>query len=264
MSTIAKYARLFKRYQILSYVDLLQFPFEIGMKFLNLVFSIGTIYVFWISVFYIGVSFKNWGVYGIIILASMNVLSNAVSRVSFGFRDLEYKILDGSFDKYLVRPVHPIFTLLMERTSFFYISTQVMISIAMLMYCVGKGNVVLHNSLIAFLCLIIGTIALDVLYGTFTLLAFWFGKIYYARELVFSFKQAKKYPLDVFPKTFINIFTYFIPLAYLSTVPAKILLGKYNRPYFFLFIAIILLVINLVLFNILWKKALSRYNSTGS
>lgn len=264
MKSIIKYIKLIRRYIILSFNDLIEFPFDFFMRFIQLIFEIGFIYVFWVSTFNVGVAFSNWSIYGIIILSSMNLLSEAISKISFGFRDLEYLILSGNFDKYLIRPINPFFSLIMDKLNIFTIVTKFFISLSIIIYISLTRDIQLFNISIAGLCLLFGTLSLDLLYGSFSLMAFWFGKIYSARELIFSFKTAKSYPIDIFPKTLLNIFIYFIPLAFLSTIPTKILLGNLYNPIKYLIICVFSFIFSMLIFKYTSKKALTKYNSTGS
>ncbi len=264
MKNIVDYIKIIKRYIILSFRNLIAFPFEFAMRFMHLFISIGFIFVFWISIFNTGIAFSDWNVYGIILLSGVNMLSKAISSITFRFRDLEYYIIDGSFDKYLMRPINPFFSMLMESLNIFSIVSNTIISIIVIIFVSKVGNVQLYNIGYGLISLIFGTLGFELLYGSFSLLAFWFGKIYSARELIFSFRKANSYPMDIFPKNFLNIFTYIIPLAFLSTIPTKILLGKIENTIYFTAIAFVLFILNLLLFNIISKFALAKYNSTGS
>lgn len=264
MKNTINYLNIIKRYSILSIKELIVFPFEFIMRLAFVGFEIGFIYIFWISIFNIGLSFKDWTTYEIIILVSMNLLSDGIGGITFGFRDLEYAIIDGTFDKHLMKPINPIFSMLMDKLNIFSIVIKICISSFLLLYISKVRGIILHNVPIAILLSIIGTMTFRMIYGSFSLLAFWFGKIYTARELIFSFQSAKDYPMDIFPVRIQNIFTYFIPLAYLSTIPAKILLNKIDNIYLYLTIIGILFIISIFIFNFVSKKAFTKYNSTGS
>ena len=122
----------------------------------------------------------------------------------------------------------------------------------------------LQNEWMAVLTLIAGTLAYELLYGTFSLLAFWFGKIFYARNLVFSFRSIRKYPLDIFSAPIKNIFTFVIPLAFIATIPTNIVLGRLQYPTIYFILSVVLLLIAYALFNYVLKRALAKYESTGS
>ncbi len=264
MEAITNYLILIRRYIILSFKDLVEFPFELTMRIIQVFFEIGFIYLFWISLYNVGVVFSGWTTSGIVMLSSMNLFSEAISKISFGFRDLEYSIIGGDFDKYLTRPINPFFSMIMDKLNVFTIVTKLIISLAGMIYICNFQKISLYNIRASIICLLLGTLSFDLLYGAFSMLAFWFGKIYMARELIFSFKSAKKYPLDIYPNKIMWLFTYVIPLGFLSTIPTKILLGDLRNINLYLLVAVASFIINLSIFKFVSNRALSKYNSTGS
>ncbi len=264
MTSIVNTLRLVKRYIRLSIQDNLQFPTEFIMTFFDLVFEMGELVLFWVSLFQLGILVGKWSGNQLLLFLVMNIFSGVLGRISRGFRDLEYRLLDGSFDNYLIRPTHPMLTLLLQNTNFFNGLLHLIVGVFFFSYLIISRSVVIHHVFIGFGVLIFGTGAFQLLYGLFSLLAFWVGKIYTARSLIFSFQQANAYPLDVFPKSILRFFTYVIPLSLMITVPTKILLGQYQHPLYFLGLSILFFLLFLFLFQKVLKRALKHYQSTGS
>ncbi|MDL2248352.1 ABC-2 family transporter protein [Tyzzerella sp. OttesenSCG-928-J15] len=265
MKTIANYFKLVKRYAILSYKNIVEFPIEVVMRIMQLIFEIGFIFLFWFSIFNTGIIFDGWSVQDIIVLSAVNLFSEGVAKITFGFRDLEYFILDGSFDKYLMRPVNSFFSMIMDKLNIFVIISKIAISLLLILY-IHLTTISLKTLYLALSLTVLNTVSVELLYGTFSMLAFWFGKIYSARELIFSFKSAKSYPMDIYPDSLLNMFTYLIPLAMISTIPSKVLLGKVttSKALEYLLVSVIILALNIIIFKTVSKKALNIYNSTGS
>lgn len=264
MTSIASTLRLMKRYIRLSIRDNLQFPVEFVMSFFDMMFEMGELVLFWFSLFQLGILVGKWTGNQLMLFIAMNIFSGVVGRISRGFRDLEYRLLDGSFDSYLIRPTHPMLTLLLQNTNFFNGLLYLIVGLCFFLYLIFSGTVVVQHVLIGFGVLIFGTGAFQLLYGLFSLLAFWVGKIYTARSLIFSFQQANSYPLDVFPKSVLRFFTYVIPLSLMITVPTKILLGQYHQPIYFLGLSFLFFVVLFLIFQSVLKRALKHYQSTGS
>lgn len=263
MSIIIDKLHLIWIYVVLSFRNYIQFPVEFFMNFLMVFFDVFAVFLFWLSLSSLQIGISNWNENDLLIFVGMSILSEAVSKILFGFRDIEYFIIDGSFDKFLIRPQNPIFSMLMEKLNVFVIVSKTVIGTATLFYVKIMRGVAFRHFYPALVICVLGTLSYELLYGTFSLLAFWFGKIYNARSIVFSFQTIRKYPLDIFPNTVKNLFTYIIPLALVATVPSQIITGKIQMQYSFLCIAVLSFSVSLLIFYLAQKRALKRYSSTG-
>ncbi len=68
-----------------------------------------------------------------------------------------------------------------------------------------------------------------ILYSLWFLLAttsIWFVKVWNATEVLKSLLMAGKYPIHAYPATLRLIFTYLIPIAFLTTIPAEAVLNR--------------------------------------
>ncbi|WP_027633047.1 ABC transporter permease [Clostridium hydrogeniformans] len=264
MHTIIKYNKLFIRYVRLSIINLMQYPFELFMKIISLTFNIVFIIVFWYSIFNLNLGLKGWSNYELIILSGMGILSNSISQLAFGFRDIDYHIINGNFDKYLIRPINPIFSILNENLFIFWVISQVISGLGLILIPSFYGEIQLYNAFSSFTILILSTIAFNLIYASVSLLAFWIGRIDNVRSLIFSVDVAKKYPLDSFPSKVVDLLTYVIPINLIVTLPTKILLNKESNSFRFIIISALLCLLWSLILYFIWKKALSKYQSTGS
>ncbi len=264
MNTIARELRIIKRYILLSYKNYIQFPLDFLMNFVMVLFDVIGVVLFWWSLAELNISLVGWANEELLVFVGFSVFSEAVSKILFGFRDLEYFIMDGSFDKFLIRPINPIKTMLFEKLNIFAIICKTFLAIGIFLVAEFHTSLQLQNKLIATMTLVAGTLAYELLYGTFSLLAFWFGKIYQARNLVFSFSSIRQYPLDIFSTPIKRFFTFIIPLAFIATIPSNILLGKIKYPLIYFILSLILFLAAFLLFCYVLKKALAKYESTGS
>ncbi|HIY57294.1 MAG TPA: ABC-2 family transporter protein [Candidatus Tetragenococcus pullicola] len=260
-STMTK-LKLIRRYMRLSFLKTFQSPIDLVMNLAFSALDIFSLFLFWISLFQLGFSLENWDPLDLLLFVAVSLFSEAVNRCFFGFRDLEYTILDGSFDKFLTWPIAPIASVLLEKMGSF--SVLLKASLALILIVGSAFFTPLTHVGLALFCSLLGSVAFALLYGTFSLLCFWFGKIYTARELVFSFQEAKNYPLDILPKKIGDFFTRIVPLAFLATIPTKIMLGKIDHPYLYLLGILVLTSLIFGLYCFVQKRALLRYQSTGS
>ncbi len=104
-----------------------------------------------------------------------------------------------------------------------------------------------------------------VLYGLWFVLAatsVWFVKIYNATEVLRSFTDAGRFPMGAYPSAYRFFFTFVIPVAFLTTVPAEALLGRGEGGWI---IGAALLAAGLFGFaRVFWRFALRYYTSASS
>lgn len=264
MNIINKYLKLILRYTRLSILDLKQFPFEIFMKIISLGFDVLFVFLFWISISNLGISYGNWNKYEIFILTGCATISDAIAQFTFGFRDIENTVLTGNFDNYLLRPINVIFSIMAEKFFIFWIIGQLLVGSLIIIISKTVGHLVIQNVFLAIIIIIFGTFTFRLIYGTVSLMCFWIGRCSSFREIIFSIDVAKNYPIDIFGHTVFNILTYLLPISLLATLPAKVMLGKEKHVLFIVLLSLLLFVIWFIIFKLILKKALLKYQSTGS
>ena len=107
--------------------------------------------------------------------------------------------------------------------------------------------------------------AIIILYSLWFVIAttsIWFVKTWNANEVLRSILVAGRYPVSSFPPFLRTIFTFVIPIAFLTTIPVKPLLGlnEINS----IFISIIFALILFFVSRRFWTFALKFYTSASS
>jgi len=75
-----------------------------------------------------------------------------------------------------------------------------------------------------------------LLYSLWFLLAttaIWFTKIYNATEVLRGLMDAGRFPISAYPLAYRFVFTWIVPVAFVTTVPAEALLGRSNVAWLF-------------------------------
>ena len=191
MYSISKNFKLLKRYLILYTKNKLEFKFESFSTVFGVLITIFNNFIFWIALKNVGVKFQNWDYNKILMLIGFNFLFISINSIFFGFRDLEYKIISGEFDMFMVRGQNPFKLVLLERMNFLYIFLNLIFFIVCLFISQNSFKFEIVNVLLAVLVSIFASLTFSLLYGMFSLLAFYFGKIFYVRELFFQLKTQK-------------------------------------------------------------------------
>ncbi len=119
---------------------------------------------------------------------------------------------------------------------------------------------------ISIICSIIMIISsLITLYSIWFILAttsIWFVKVWNVNEVLKSILIAGRFPISSYPNIVRTIFTFIIPIAFLTTIPAEALLGRLDV-YWFLFSLIISATLLFTSIRF-WLYALNFYTSASS
>jgi ABC-2 type transport system permease protein len=103
-----------------------------------------------------------------------------------------------------------------------------------------------------------------ILYGLWFLVAttsIWFVKIYNATEVLRGLLDAGRFPLAAYPAVYRFVFSFIVPIAFLTTVPADVILGR-SRPAFFAG-GIALAAVLLIAARGFWRRSLRSYTGAS-
>ncbi|MEM8502025.1 MAG: ABC transporter permease [Cyanobacteria bacterium P01_D01_bin.1] len=107
-----------------------------------------------------------------------------------------------------------------------------------------------------------GVVSLYSLWFILAATSIWFVKIYNVTEVLRSLLEAGRFPIEGYPAVYRIFFTFIIPVAFLTTVPAKAMIGR-SEPTWLLGSALLALL----LFQFsrwFWRFALRFYTSASS
>src|SRR5262245_25745282 len=156
---------------------------------------------------------------------TMHALNGAITG---GLYNLEWKVRQGEFDRYLVRPVPPLLQLLCERV---HISILGDLIGGLVLFVAATSLVAIAWTPLALLYLVLALLggalielALRVL---FSALAFRFlsaNAFMFVLDTIFS--NFANYPLTIFGNVLEFLLTFGVPLAFMAYFPAVVLLGR--------------------------------------
>jgi ABC-2 type transport system permease protein len=173
-------------------------------------------------------------------------------------------IVNGNFDRYLIRPLNPLFGIIAERFQPDGFG-ELIIGIILLTMSYSKLNITFtFGKILLFLFAIIcGSFIYTAIKLAVASIAFW---IKFAQSYLFMTYQLSnfaKYPMGIYSNTIKGVLTFIIPFAFTGYYPGAYFLGKEN-----LFEGIILTflvaVIGICIAYMIWLKGISRYESSGS
>lgn len=117
-------------------------------------------------------------------------------------------------------------------------------------YALGLAPIALAATILYAMWFIVGTTTI------------WFTKIWNATEVLRSFLEAGKYPLSAYAAAYQFFFVFVLPVAFLTTVPAQVMLGRSSARWMLAeaCIAAVLFLSS----RIFWRFALRSYTSASS
>lgn len=93
--------------------------------------------------------------------------------------------------------------------------------------------------------------------------AFWFVEVNNIIELLFTFYEAGRFPVTIYPQWLRILLTFVVPIAFITTVPAEVLLDRLSDPLMVVY-ALAMAVGLFTLSRLYWNFAVRRYSSASS
>ncbi len=210
-------------------------------------------------------SLNGWSMDEVFLIYGLITLSKSINHM---FADNLWTIgrqyvRSGSFDRFLVRPIDPLFHLLADRFCHDGVG-NFLVGLVLVMRSVQNLGIVMTptNLLVLVGGVLSGGaifIALNLITGT---TAFWLMDAVPVMRMVFDFHLFAQYPLSIYPRAISILLTWLIPYGFASFFPASLLLGRdlgwlaWLAP----LVAILLLWVGYQF----WRAGLKHYSSTGS
>lgn len=177
--------------------------------------------------------------------------------------DLMEHIRTGTMDFILTKPINSQFHATLRRINIWRM-VDVWLGLGLLGY--GLAQLAERPPLgrVLLLLLLCGSAAI-ILYSIIVLLitgAFWLVQLENIMELLFTFYEAGRFPVTIFPFWVRVMLTFVVPIAFVTTVPASVLLGRTAAVYglYSVGVAAVLLAGTIAF----WNYAVRHYSSASS
>lgn len=261
-----RYAKLWLRFATLSFRDMSEFRVDFFTSVLQHVVHQAVFVIFWRSVLGAGLgSLGHWTFPQLAVLTAFGLISTAAMQWFVGLLHLPRKVVRGELDRYLCRPISPLFALLAEEMQGLG-SLQQLVSAGVILVAVcGYYGVPVQpvDALAGLGLLAVACVAVLLLQGCLGLLAFWLGDVSNLSRLLMITGEFERYPIDLFPGWLRNLLVWAVPIGLISTYPVLVLLGRRELALPALGAALALLVLWATVFIAMWRRALARYDSVG-
>lgn len=223
-----------------------------------------------VEIIFIWIVFQNtdnlagWNFMQILLLYGVTLISVGIADFCFdALYDIGPKyIREGEFDKILLRPVHPLISIIgssKEFTSLGYFGLGLFLTIVMLIKLSIPITVILILKIVFFS--IVGAFIIGAINTIFSISSFW---TYRSNEVIWSFYKVytfAQYPLDIYNKFIKILITVILPFAFVAYYPTMNYLGMHS---YMIYIAPLIMVILWIIAIKVWNIALNKYRSTGT
>ena len=233
---------------------------------------IGFILVQGVGIVFIGLVFnsiptlKGWSFYEILFIYGFAQIPRGIDHV---FTDqlwiFSWKtIVQGEFDRYLVKPLNPLFQVIVER---FQPDGFGEIIVGTMILVTSWSKLGLEITIGRMIALIFVILCASVIYTAIKLavtsIAFWVKFAQSYLYMAYQLSTFVKYPITIYPAWIRGILTFIIPFAFTGYFPAAYILGKGS----FLLGVVLTFVVSFISILIayrIWLIGIKRYESSGS
>ncbi len=172
-------------------------------------------------------------------------------------------IRNGAFDFVLIKPVNSQFMASLRHLVIWQFSNLALGMVVVLIAAPQLNRSISASSWLLFaLLLVCGLVIVYSIGLTLVSIAFWAVRIDNMIELFNSIFETARYPVDAFPGWARGLLTFVIPIAFVTTVPAAVVIGKLTL--WWGAAAALLALVSLALASAMWSYAVKHYASASS
>ena len=223
------------------------------------------------SIFLLSIFFQNNGIIGgwefeqALIIQGIYTILNGITNTWFNpnLTEIVKHVREGTLDFVLLKPIDSQFFISLKKIapSGFL---EIMLGFVLLLYCFKINQININISFLT-LCLITMIFSICILYSLWFFIStttIWFVKTWNATEVLRSFLYIGRFPLNSFSLSIRIFFSVFIPIAFITTIPAEVFLGL--SQIWKILLEFIIAAIFLFTSRKFWIFALRFYSSASS
>lgn len=221
--------------------------------------------IFGLSLFYTGNgSLGGWPFHQALLVMGVFTTLSGLSRVflSPNLARIVEHTRTGTLDFVLLKPVDSQFWLSTRRISPWGVP-DVLFGASMIGYAAAQLQLPATRLLLALVPLLWSCVIQYSLWFTLASISIWYVKVHNVTEVLNALLAAGRYPIDALPRgVYRFVFTFIVPVALLTTVPARVALGQATPSALLLALGFALGAF--VFSRAFWRFALRYYTSASS
>lgn len=210
-----------------------------------------------------GYTFQGWSWEEALVILGIFTLLQGVSATFLvpNLNRIVGHVQQGTLDFVLLKPISSQFWL-SSRSISPWGMPDLIFGVVLIAYAGSQLGLGLNNYLISAIPIFFGIISLYSLWFMLGATSIWFVKIYNVTEVLRGLLEAGRFPMVAYPATYRFFFTFIVPVAFLTTVPAEAMLGRSQVVWL---VGAGALALGLLLASgIFWRFALRFYTSASS
>jgi viologen exporter family transport system permease protein len=198
------------------------------------------------------------------LLGVYNFMSGFIGAlIAPNMRRLLEDVQQGTLDFALLKPVESQF-LVSVRQFVIWRLTDIVLGIALAVYATLRmtHQISLYEALLFPVMLLCGTVIVYAFWLILITTSFWFIRLENIEMIWWNLFEAGRYPINVYPVPIRNFLTFVVPIAFVTTIPARAL-GRGLDGHTVL-LAVLLAVAMALVSAWFWRVGLRRYGSASS
>lgn len=209
---------------------------------------------------------SGWNLYEVLLVYGFYTLNYGFFMFLFGnFRSLKGYLFSGEFETMLIRPIPPIFHIMIsgfdERSIF-----QTILGFIIILYSFLNLNIAINFTTIGYV--IVFMILGSLIFGGIAIIAetilFYTRYSFTPIDSIFFLAQFVKYPMSIFGTVLKKILTFVIPLGFLSYYPSNFFLNKVNIGFNVFLVEGIILCVLAIISKKFFDRGLKKYEGNGN
>jgi ABC-2 type transport system permease protein len=211
-------------------------------------------------------SLDGWSFYEVLFIYGFAQIPRGIDHIFTDYIWIlgQNMVLEGSFDRYLLRPIHPLFHICADR---FQPDGLGELIIGLVIVAIAAANLSLVITPLIVLLFIASVLLGAVIYTSiklfFASLAFWIKDSIPLMTVVYNFAEFAKYPVGIYNAPLRFILSYIIPFAFVAFYPAAGFLGRRPLAHTVGLEAVVMVVAWVIAYGT-FKRGMSIYESAGS
>ncbi|MBD2256000.1 ABC transporter permease [Pseudanabaena sp. FACHB-2040] len=189
--------------------------------------------IFSLFLFYrTGYQFQGWSWYEALMVLGVFTWLQGVSATFLvpNLNKIVIQVQEGTLDFVLLKPISSQFWL-STRTVSPWGLPDLAFGLLIMLYSGTELGLSPTSYLLGIPPLIFGAVVLYSLWFILGATSIWFVKIYNVTEVLRGLLEAGRYPIVAYPAIYRIFFTFIIPVAFLTTVPAQTMLDRSSGPW---------------------------------
>ncbi len=211
-------------------------------------------------------SLMGWTLEQVIFIYGFSLIPKGIDHLFFDnlWSIGHFTVRKGDFDKYLTRPINPLFHVMVEKLQIDALG-ELLMGIALI--CITMPSVSIEWSVTkVLLILLVIPFATMIYVGIKTAtaaIAFWTKRSGNVTFMFYMVNDFAKYPVTIYNNFVKTVITYIIPFAFTAFYPANYILTGEN-PLFNIGFTVVISIVIMTIGVCIWNKGIKAYESAGS